>query len=48
MTAPFAAARQTYLAALASDGYNFIATQKIRNAADMRGVPMAVTDRIED
>lgn len=48
MTAPFAAARQTYLAALASDSYNFIATQKIRNAADMRGVPMAVTDRIED
>jgi len=48
MTAPFAAARQTYLAALASYGYDFIATQKIRNAADMRGVPMAVTDRIED
>lgn len=48
MTAPFAAARQTYLAAMASDSYNFIATRKIRNAADLRGVPIAVTDRIED
>lgn len=48
MTAPFAAARQTYLAALASDSYNFIATRSIRNAADVRGMPIAVADRIED
>lgn len=47
MTAPFAAARQTYLAAIASDSYNFIALEKIRNAADARGKAIAITERIE-
>lgn len=47
MTEPFAAARQTYLAAIPSDGYNFISTRKIRNAADLRGIKIGVVDRID-
>jgi len=47
MTEPFAAARQTYLAAIASDGYNFISTRKIRNAADLRGIRIGVVDHID-
>jgi TRAP-type C4-dicarboxylate transport system substrate-binding protein len=47
MTEPFTAARQTYLAAMASDGYNFISTRKIRNAADLRGIRIGVLDHID-
>lgn len=47
MTEPFAGARQTYLAAMASDGYNFISTRKIRNAADLRGIRIGVVDQID-
>ncbi len=44
MTGQITAAHQTYLSAMASDDYNFIATQKIRNAADIRGRAIGVVD----
>lgn len=47
MTSSLAAARQTYLAAIPVDGFNFIAVRRIRNAADVRGVQIGVTDRID-
>lgn len=47
MEGPFAAARQLYLAPVASDAYNIIAVRKISNAADVRGVTVGMVDRIE-
>lgn len=47
MTSPLAAARQTYLAAIPVDAFNFISVRKIRNAADVRGVQIGITDRID-
>lgn len=46
MTGQITAAHQTYLSAMASDDYNFIATQKIRNAADIRGMAIGVVDPV--
>jgi TRAP-type C4-dicarboxylate transport system substrate-binding protein len=48
MGADAEAARQILLAGIASDGYNIIATQKIRNAGEIRGINIALTDRVED
>jgi TRAP-type C4-dicarboxylate transport system substrate-binding protein len=47
MTAPITVARQTYLTVIASDSYNFMAVQKIRNAADVRGIPIGVSERLD-
>lgn len=47
MVAPITVARQTYLAAIASDSYNFMAVQKIRNAADVRGIPIGISERLD-
>jgi TRAP-type C4-dicarboxylate transport system substrate-binding protein len=46
MTGQIAAAHQAYLSAMASDSYNFIATQKIRNAADIRGMAIGLVDPV--
>ncbi|MEP4378540.1 MAG: hypothetical protein ABJ215_05870 [Alphaproteobacteria bacterium] len=48
MTDALSAARQTFLSGIASDGYNFISVQAIRNAAEVRGLKVAMVDRIED
>ena len=46
MTGQIAAAHQAYLSAMASDSYNFIAAQKIRNAADIRGMAIGLVDPV--
>lgn len=43
----FAAARQTFLSGIASDGYNFISVQSIRNADEVRGLKVGIVDRVE-
>ena len=47
MTDAVSAARQTYLSGIASDGYNFISVQAIRNAAEVRGLKVGMVDRLE-
>tara|TARA_A100001037_G_scaffold297989_1_gene320866 strand:- start:113 stop:451 length:339 start_codon:yes stop_codon:yes gene_type:complete len=47
MTERFEAARQTFLSGIASDGFNFVALQKLRNAAEIRGVLVGTTSRID-
>lgn len=47
MSSSLAAARQSYLAAIPVDAYNFISVRKIRNAADVRGIQIGITDRID-
>lgn len=48
MTDALSAARQTFLSGIASDGYNFISVQAIRNAAEVRGLKMGMVDRLEN
>ncbi|MDA0786730.1 MAG: hypothetical protein O3B37_10630, partial [Proteobacteria bacterium] len=48
MTDALSAARQTFLSGIASDGYNFVSLQAIRNAAEVRGLKMGMVDRLED
>ncbi|MBO6783178.1 MAG: hypothetical protein JJ899_07900 [Alphaproteobacteria bacterium] len=47
MDAPLAAARQLYLAPIASDAYNIIAVRKVGNAGDVRAMPLGIADRLE-
>jgi TRAP-type C4-dicarboxylate transport system substrate-binding protein len=47
MTDALSAARQTFLSGIASDGYNFISVQSIRNAAEVRGLKVGMVDRLE-
>lgn len=47
MTESFDAARQMFLSGIASDGFNFVALQKLRNAAEVRGVLVGTTSRID-
>jgi TRAP-type C4-dicarboxylate transport system substrate-binding protein len=48
MTDAISAARQTFLSGIASDGYNFISVQPIRNAAEVRGLKVGMVDRLEN
>ena len=48
MTDDLSAARQTFLSGIASDGYNFISVQAIRNAAEVRGLKVGMVDRLEN
>lgn len=48
MTDSISAARQTFLSGIASDGYNFISVQAIRNAAEVRGLKVGMVDRLEN
>lgn len=48
MTDAIASARQTFLSGIASDGYNFISVQVIRNAAEVRGLKVGMVDRLQD
>lgn len=48
MTAAITAARQTFLSGIASDSYNFISVQAIRNAAEVRGLKVGMEDRLEN
>ena len=47
MTDALSAARQTFLSGIASDGYNFISVQTIRNADEVRGLTVGMVDRLE-
>jgi len=47
MTDAISAVRQTFLSGIASDGYNFISVQPIRNAAEVRGLKVGMVDRLE-
>lgn len=47
MTDALASARQTFLSGIASDGYNFISVQAIRNADEVRGLKVGMEDRLE-
>ncbi len=47
MTDAMSAARQTFVSGIASDGYNFISVQPIRNAAEVRGLKVGMVDRLE-
>ncbi len=48
MTDAISAARQTFLSGIASDGYNFISVQAIRNAVEVRGLKVGMLDRLEN
>ncbi len=48
MTDAVSAVRQTFLSGIASDGYNFISVQPIRNAAEVRGLKVGMVDRLEN
>ena len=48
MTDAMSAARQTFLSGIASDGYNFISVQAIRNADEVRGLKVGMVDRLEN
>jgi len=48
MTDAMSAARQTFLSGIASDGYNLISVQPIRNTAEVRGLKVGMADRLEN
>jgi TRAP-type C4-dicarboxylate transport system substrate-binding protein len=47
MSAGIEKARQSFVAGMASDGYNIIAVHKISNAGEVRGRAIGMSDRIE-